>query len=438
MNIARLSTFLFNNRLYNDIQTASKIQFESIEVIKAFQEEKFIKLINHSKKNVPYYNEKLEDIKSLSDITKIDFLTKDKINLNNKELKAKNLASKRFISNSTSGSTGESLIFFSDAKDFYRKAISIRGDAWAGLKYGNKTLLFWGAERDIEKNKNIYKRIKHRFIIRNKIISTYHMSESDLKSFIEIYDNYRPDIIISYPTPLFHLAQFVELNNINTWTPKGIVTSAETLFSFQREKIEKIFKSEIYNRYGSREFGHIAAECEKHDGLHINADRFVLEIVDSNEKVCKPGELGEIVITDLDNFVFPMIRYKIGDLGILSDNICTCGRNLPLLERVEGRIFDLIVGVNGNVVAGTFWTLLKYKIKGWKKFQLIQEEIDYIKFIVEKNDAIKDDFTDKLNQIVKEKFGNEMKIDVKFVDKIPLTKTGKHRWVISKISPFVQ
>lgn len=438
MNIANIATFLYNRKFHTEIESSLKIQFDSIENIKVLQEEKFLKLINHAKKNVPYYKDKLDGINNVNDIVNVHFLTKDKINKNYKELKAKNMAPDRFKPNSTSGSTGESLQFYIDPKNEYRKAASIRGDGWAGLKYGNRTLIFWGAERDIEKNKSLYKKIKHGFIVRRKIVSTYDMSDSDLSTLIDKLNKYKPNIIVSYPTPLFRLAQFVEQNKTKIWIPKGIITSSETLFPFQREKIEKIFKSKVFNRYGSREFGHIASECEKNEGLHINTDRFVLELINSNGEVCKPGELGEIVITDLDNYVFPMIRYKIGDIGILSDKICSCGINLPLLKKVEGRVFDIIVGVNGNAVAGTFWTLLRNKIKGWNKFQVVQMKKDHLKVILEKNDDIEDDFNEKVSQLVKEKLGEEMIIDIEFIDKIPSTKTGKHRWVISKISPYVK
>ena len=148
------------------------------------------------------------------------------------------------------------------------------------------------------------------------------------------------------------------------------------MFPFQREKIENIFKAKVFNRYGCREFGNIATECEMHNGLHINSDRFIIEIVDEKGNKCENGTLGEILVTDLDNFVFPFIRYKIGDLAIMSETACTCRRNLPLLEKVEGRVFEMIQGPNGNVVAGTFWTLLRNKVEGFSKFQIIQNKID--------------------------------------------------------------
>lgn len=433
MSFAKIITYIYNNKLFKDIKTAYKLQFKSVEEIKFFQEQKFKKLIEHAQVNVPYYKDKLVGVNTIDDITKINFLTKEKIKIFSNDLKAKNLNEQRFLRNSTSGSTGESLYFYSDAENFYLKAVNIRGDKWAGLEYGAKSLYFWGAERDIEQNRGFYKFLKDKYIIQNKIISAYHMSDVDLLDFIKEYNNYKPSILVSYPTPLYHLACFIEKNDIEIWEPKGIVTSAETLFPFQRKKIEEIFKCKIFNRYGCREVGHIASECEKHDGLHINVDRFVVEIVDSNGNLCKFGESGEIIITDLDNYTFPMIRYRIGDLGILTDRTCSCGRNLPLFKKIEGRVFDLIVGVNGNTVAGTFWTLLKNKINGWEKFQIIQEETDEIEIIVERNNKIEPDFNENITQIVKDKLGENMKILVKIVENIPQTKAGKHRWVISKL-----
>lgn len=438
MTLAEIAVSLYNNKLYKSIKTAFRVQYWSPLDIRKYQEQKLIKMLDHARKNVPYYHEKLNGINKVSDFSKVDFLTKETIRNNETELKAINITTDRFISNSTSGSSGESLNFYSDKYNFNHDAANIRGDNWAGLNYGQKTLHFWGADRDIEKKKSLYKKIKHKYIIKNKMLSTYHMSESDIDNYLKIYNKYKPSVIVSYPTPLHHIANYIRKENIKIWKPNGIIASSETLFPYQREIIEEVFQVKIFNRYGSREFGHIAAECSKHNGLHYNSDRFILEVVNSNGEMCQPGELGEIVITDLDNYVFPLIRYKIGDLGIRSDRICSCGINLPLLEKVEGRIFDLIVGINGNTVAGTFFTLLRNKVKGWKKFQIVQEKVNQLDIFLEDNDDIENDIADKVSQIIKEKLGDNMEINLKVVKEIPLTKTGKFRWVISKISPYVQ
>lgn len=438
MNLTRLIIRFFKKELYLNIKLAQKIEFKNTDEVKLIQEQKFIKLINHANNNVPYYKGKFDEIKNLDDLSKINFLSKENILNNTESLKAKNINEKRIFKDSTSGSTGKSLYYFRDSLNYYRKAVGYRCDARAGYNIGSKVLYLWGADRDILNNKSLYKKLKDKFIYKEKRMSTYHMTKDDMKNYVNELNTFKPDIVIAYPTPLFYFADFLEKNNIKTRQLKGIITSAETLFPFQREKIEKVFNCKIFNRYGCREVGNIASECEVHDGLHINSDHVVVEIINSNGEQCETGELGEVVITELDEYAFPLIRYKIGDIGVLSNNLCSCGRGLPLLKTIEGRVFDLIIGENGNMVGGTFWTLLKHKINGWDKFQIIQEKKGQVHIIVENNSEIKDDFNIRLIKIVKEKLGDNMKVKVDIVDKIPLTKTGKFRWVISKISPYAK
>ncbi len=437
MNLSKLILFFYNHKLYKEIRTSEKFQYLKPEDIRKYQENKLKKIIEHSKKNVPYYKYKLDEFETINDLWKIAFLEKKSIIGNEDLLCAKNLPKKRFLKNSTSGSTGDSLNFYSDRENYCRKAAVVRGNSWAGLKYGRRQLHFWGAERDIDKRKSIYKKLKHRYVTPNKMLSTYHLSEDDIKEYIEIYNKYKPDVIVSYPSPLMHISDYIRSQDLNVWSPSGIILSSETTYDFQRKNIEKTFKSRVYNRYGSREFGHIAAECTHHRGLHYNSDRFVLEVVDEKGNLCKPGELGEIVITDLDNYVFPLIRYKIGDLGILTDKQCTCGIKLPLLEKVEGRTFDLVIGTNGNIVAGSFWTLLRNEVKGWEKFQIIQENLGELKVIVEENPRMRVDFENEVGRHIKEKLGEDMVIKVNRVNQIGLTRSGKFKWIVSKVSPYV-
>ena len=115
------------------------------------------------------------------------------------------------------------------------------------------------------------------------------------------------------------------------------------LYDFQRRNIEKSFKTPVFNRYGCREVGHIASECPAHKGMHYDADRLIIEIVDDEGNTCPPNTVGNIVITDLNNYVFPLIRYKIGDMGSLSDDTnCECGCTFPKIRKIEGRSFDII------------------------------------------------------------------------------------------------
>jgi phenylacetate-CoA ligase len=189
----------------------------------------------------------------------------------------------------------------------------------------------------------------------------------------------------------------------------------------------------IFDRYGSREFGNIAHQCEKHSDYHINAERFYLEIVDEDGRPVREGEVGELVVTDLDNYGFPFIRYKIGDLASFSATTCPCGRNLPGLKSIEGRSFDIIQGMNGNRLGGTFWTLLMRRTKAVENFQVIQKEIDIIEIKVVKSADYSPHAIEDMLNAVHEKLGGPMHIDLTYVPYISPTKSGKRKFVVSEL-----
>jgi phenylacetate-CoA ligase len=252
--------------------------------------------------------------------------------------------------------------------------------------------------------------------------------------YVKQLNKHKPKLFVSYPSPLATFAKFTLENDIKIPSIKSIITSAETLYSWQRSIIEKAFECSIYDRYGTREFGNIAHECNKHEGYHINLERFYIEIL--NEKGCPadPKEIGEIIITDLDNYGFPFIRYRIEDMAIPSNKLCSCGRGLPLIEKIEGRSFDIVIAPNGNKIAGTFWTLTFRAIPGIDSFQIEQISLNkLIVKIVPTSRYSKSAEQTILKKII-EKCGNEMEIRFVYIDKIPLTKSGKMRFVISTLA----
>ena len=152
-------------------------------------------------------------------------------------------------------------------------------------------------------------------------------------------------------------------------------------------------------------------------------------------KVCKPGEIGEIVVTDLNNLVFPFIRYRIGDLGVLTNRQCACGRGLPLIDKVEGRVWDVIVGTNGNRMIGALWHIVK-NVQGIKQYQVLQENLGELTIKIVTDGQFEEGERSKLINLVREKCGNDMSVKIEVVDEIPLTESGKRRYIISRVSPF--
>lgn len=409
------------------------------QVLKEQQETAFLKLIDHARSNVPYYSNILRniDIRSLDDITSIPFLTKKTIRENFEDLKATDIPPERFIPNSTGGSTGEKLEFYGDT-DQILASLLLRSNTWTGWDVGEKQMQLWGAHYDISKARGFVNRFKSSLIQRNLLLSSYDMTEEDMRDYHGRINRYRPALITGYPSAMALFSEFIRGNGLTVHSPKGIITSAETLYEHQRKIIESVFGCRVLNRYGCREVGGVAQECLEQDGLHIFTEHVMIEVVDDNGKPCGPEESGEIVVTKLDNLAFPFIRYRIGDIGVLSDRICPCGRNLPMLEKVEGRVFDIVVGTNGNHLSGTYWTiLLREYVEGISCFQVIQEEFGKLLLRLIVDDRFDEGEKVKLVKGIREKCGEDMEIDIEIVDDIPLTGSGKHRFVVSKVSPYL-
>ena len=401
------------------------------------QKEKLEELIKVCKRDIPFYKNVLPE----GNITINDFPISDKgiINSNFNDFININLPETRRKSNSTSGSSGTNFKFYSDRlTDVKRHALANLGEKWAGANFGIKKLIIWGAERDLIKKSLKDKVINSKILFNTQMLSSYHMSNEDIEgNILPLINRFNPKVIIGYPSSLNLIANYiVKHNSPITKGLKGIITSGESLSIDQRQNIEKAFKVKVFNRYGCRDVGPIAHECESHKGLHVFSSHVYVEILNEKGEKCLPGEIGQIVVTDLDNHVFPFVRYKIGDLGKWSTEKCECGRSLPLLESVVGRTFDLIIGTNNNRVPGNYFTLLRNKVDGIEQFQFIQDKIGSLELRLKTTNDYSP-LNDKLIvQLIKEKLGEDMNIIIKHVDDIEVSISGKYRWVISNVDLY--
>jgi len=444
------STYQYIRKYYTwrCLKEIRKTQWFPEEKLQEFQWMRLEKLLKNSYLNVPYYKNLFDDIGinaqnsvSIEDFQKIPLLNKDTIITNKDKLISTKYITSDLMINTTSGSTGKKLVFYNEKKgvkrnDYFTDAAVLRNLEWLGVSIFDNHVTLWGPQMDTTKSKGILRKI-HKFIFPSLILLSFGMSNQTMKSYAEKINKYEPKVIMGYASALYTFAKFLKENQIQIYNPKGIISSAETLFDQQRNLIESVFKCKVFNRYGCREFASIAQECEHHNGLHLNIEHIYMEILDKEGKPCEPGQLGKIVITDLDNYGFPFIRYEIGDIGIFSDNKCNCGRGLPLLEKIEGRAFDIIVGTNEKYFTGTFWTiLLRTYIKGIQQFQVIQENFGKLIIKIVTDGLFTENEKDKLLKYIHENCGEKMKVDIQLVDDIPLTESGKNRFIISKISPF--
>lgn len=420
------------------LKDLEKTQWLSYEDLKKIQEKKLHKLIEQAYENVPYYHKifrnlqlKPEDIFTLQDLQRIPILKKSHIRNNWKDLVAKNYTDNKRRLHSTGGSTGEPLQFFVPKNQGFAWGAYWRAMNWYGLKIEDNHAIIWG---DLQKN-DLSKKIKTKMsqLLRGDIyLQAIEMTEENLDQFIVKIQQFHPKYLVAFPSGAYILAQHVEKKGIDNIHIDTILTSAEKLYDHQRESLEKIFQSNVFEYYGSSEILFVGLECPEHNGFHITAENVILEILNQNQQV-QPGERGLITITDLNNYVMPFIRYQNEDIGILSDTPCPCGRNLPLLKSVEGRVTDIVRTNKGYISSPMFNTLLRNL--PIKKFQIIQTDKDRLLVKIVKEPQYADKDSQYIIDTIHHFAGTEINIEIEFCDKIPGTAMGKHRVVISKIEP---
>jgi len=419
----------------NDLKMS---QWLSPSELQARQWQKLSALLQYAYKNVPYYQQLFrtaglepQDLKTPEDFRRIPYLAKDIIRKHNDNLTA---PGQKLYRNSTSGSTGEPL-WFSISLDerAMQEALFFLCMDWAGLDIGERYAKLWGMymARKTSRYQHWFEEIKRR-MQGCLFLSVYDLSEGTLPEYVRRLKMHKPKVLESYASPLRILGQYILAHPDMQLQLGAIVTGSETLYDHDREFIEKVFGCPIFNRYGSREFGNVAQECPSHQGLHMFTEHAYIECLQNNRPAL-PGEKGELVITSLDNYSMPFIRYRIGDYGEISDRPCDCGRGYPLLKSVDGRVFDVVVAPNGRFISGTYWTILFRTVGGIRQFQLVQESVDMLDVKLTTEPAFQKASLAKLEEQIKERCGSEMRVRFEFVDDIPLTKAGKRKFIISKV-----
>ncbi|ANU10114.1 hypothetical protein BBH88_07255 [Planococcus antarcticus DSM 14505] len=425
-------------KLYRNLKNMSPMQIEKLE------KKRLRTLLIHANKYSAYYNnlfkENYIDLNAkdiYKEYKKIPFLTKEIIRENQNQILSVHEAKGRYA-NFSSGSTGEPIKIYQD--DYYKnkvRATSNFFDTMANTKPGDKTMVLWGADKEIDKYESSLKvRIMSK-IKRLKYLNCWKLDDLIMEKYVEEINNFKPIHILGYAEALNEISKYIIENNIKVNTPKSIISSAGMLDLKMRENIEKAFNRKVFNRYGSREVGGIAIECELHDGLHISTFSNYLEIVDENGIEASPGEIGEIVLTSLNNFSFPLIRYRVGDFGKEKNGVCPCGNPFPLLSTLEGRTSDYLV--TSNKLKIRIPTSIFSQIPEIEKYQIIQNELRKINISILINSKEANDsesleiLKEKIKVVVEEFSENSFDVEVNFTKFIKPTSSGKHRYIINNI-----
>jgi phenylacetate-CoA ligase len=367
------------------LQRLERTQWCSLDELNALQERELGKLLTHAFENVAHYRQRYTeagiapgDVRRLEDLAKLPLLSRDEAT-RCFEARKSSAEPRPAIDKATSGTTGVPLCFAYDrGSEYWRQAVKLRGYGWAGYRPGDRSLHYWGSPPVARPP--LMKRAKttvDRFVRREHYVDCTTRSEERLAQLVKQIRELRPSVIVCYAQAGAALARHVNETNSRDWEDIPVIAAAERLFPADRASLSRAFGPGVFETYGNREVMLIAAECEAHEGLHQSMENLIVELVvrdGERERPARPGELGEVVITDLHNYGAPFIRYVTGDLAVAHEpGRCACGRWLGRLERVEGRTTDTLRDGAGRAVSGLFFNVLfaslAHKVR---EFQVVQ------------------------------------------------------------------
>ena len=405
------------------------------------ESKKLSALLLHARESVPYYRQRFarhdplgSDGVDYDRFRQLPILTKADIRNNLKDLLSSRLDGNRLDPNSTSGSTGEPLSFFTDLRSkSYRKAVVARNRKWIGIENGDPVARLWGSELDARKAQSLRGKV-HSIITREIFLSAYDLDDARLTAYSRAIRRHNAKLLIGYPSALATFSEFCRDRSIEFPSVSAVVCSAEALHPFQRELIENGFSAPVYNRYGCREAGDIAQEVPGLQGLVVNSDRIFVEILDESGEACGPETAGNIVITDLENYGMPLIRYQTGDRGSWAVPDSKAMLPYPVLGTVEGRSVDVVMAPSGNRIGGFFWTTLLRTRPGIKAFRVVQDSISSISIQFIRMPGVPEIDIPYFEAKIRDKCGQEMEIEFEEVAEFDIPPGEKFRLVKSTVA----
>ncbi len=419
--------------------TLEKTQFQSEANLKQVQKKRLTELLQFADRNNAFYKERFKaagfaplTMKEPDEIKKIPLLTKEDVAANTDHLISSGFIKKDLHCFKTGGSTGKSLkLFITEECSELRNACARRHDRWTGWEVGEPIGACWG---NPEYPTSLKGRLRNWLLTPLIYLDTMAVTDDAVREFSRQWQRNSPTLLYGHAHSIYILAQYVEKLSISSITPKGILSTSMMLLPHERYTIERVFKVKVTDRYGCEEVSLIASECEKHEGLHLNIEHLYIEFITDNGTDALPGEPGKIVITDLMNYAMPFIRYSVEDVGVPTTRTCSCGRGLPLMESVTGRVADFLVKQDGTKVAGI--SLIENtltKIPGITQMQIIQTSLNDIRLNLVPGEQFSEQTANELSSYFQNLFGNHTKITINQVSEIQPEANGKYRFSICEM-----
>jgi phenylacetate-CoA ligase len=426
--------------IYLDLKETEWLSRDELEQL---QFHKLQRLLQHAYVHVPFYRDAMRaagvhplEMTSLDDIRRVPLLSKDDVRRNLYfALFADNHRKREMLKISTSGSTGEPFTTYADRYQLeVRFAATLRGLEWTGWRFGDRQARLWHQTIGMTWLQVLRERLDAVFM-RRLFIPAFEIDVDNIEGFIDAIRKHRPVLVDGYAESLNFLATYVRDGGRPGFSPKAIISSAQGLPDNVRELIETGFDTKVYDKYGAREFSGIAYQCGHSPDHHVVDETYIVELL-VDDRPALPGEIGEVVITDLSNFSVPLIRYRIGDLAVAVDESvpCPCGRNLSRIGRIEGRTHAIVYCANGTWLPGAlFLHFFKDYEHAVRFFQISQDTRGEFTLKIVKNRRFTESEFESMMRQLRRFVGDDTKIDIEFCAAIPLLETGKRSPIVSTV-----
>lgn len=422
-------------------------QYWSREKLLNYQNEKLVNLLNYAYKNCPFYSKAFDsrglkpaDIQSPADLVKLPILKRQDLFDHRDEIVSRAYDINKLVKKFSGGSTGiQAEVYRNENTGLEKLGMSWRHDNWMGRERCDKLAYLWPAAMDLVGDVSWKFKIKTRYLLREVIYNAGAAKEAAIRKIHDDYTRFNPEYIKCFPSALFLYVTSCQKLGLRLNPVKGILSTGEPLYPHQRQLFEEVYQANIVDMYGARETGNNACECSRHNGLHIAVETCLVEFIKDGRQV-KPGEEGEIFITDFTNEAFPLIRYQINDYGMPLEGECDCGRSLPRMTAGVGRIQDDIFAPDGTRLSGI--TLCVHLTNGLTvkigQVQVIQTTLDNFRVVITdepKPDQVIYDFIDKTMKTI---ISPDINVEIEVVKEIPFEKSGKFRALKSELPEEVK
>jgi phenylacetate-CoA ligase len=433
--VYRSVVWLRGQRVFRHLEFLNKSQYWSDDRLAELQLKKLKHLLAYARASVPFYQEaffgipdsaiaELRDIRKLSFTTKVDLKTRHHSMVTRERLRG-------LTNKTTGGSTGEP-VTIPKTRDAmaWELAATWRGYSWAGIEIGSRQGRLWGVPFGA---RDRMRAILIDFVANRRRCSAFSFGEKELEAYTRKLERFRPHYLYGYVSMLEEYAKFFQRKGSRPpFALTGIVSTSEVLMDYHRRLLEEVFGTKVYNEYGSGELGSVAHECE-HGSMHVSAENMIVEVMDA-ARICEEDEVGELVITELNNFAAPLIRYRTGDFASWSSKKCRCGRAMPVIENLHGRAYDTLASKDGRRFHGEFVMYIFEEAQrrgfGVQGFQVVQTDLQ--RFLVRIVPG--SDYNAQTEEFIRgyfvERFDPEVVLTFEHVTRIERAASGKMRLIV--------